>query len=36
MRIVEAIAKTVSVNVDNGTHVRMVFSVPPPSESAAS
>jgi anti-sigma regulatory factor (Ser/Thr protein kinase) len=36
MRIVEAIAETVSVNVDNGTHVRMVFSVPPPDESATS
>jgi anti-sigma regulatory factor (Ser/Thr protein kinase) len=35
LRIVEAIAKTVSVNVDNGTHVHMTFAVPPPSESAS-
>jgi anti-sigma regulatory factor (Ser/Thr protein kinase) len=28
MRIVEAIAQTVVVNIDNGTHVRMIFSVP--------
>jgi anti-sigma regulatory factor (Ser/Thr protein kinase) len=26
LRIVEAIAKTVSVNTDNGTHVRMIFA----------
>jgi anti-sigma regulatory factor (Ser/Thr protein kinase) len=30
MRIVEAIAKTVAINVDNGTHVHMTFVVPPP------
>jgi anti-sigma regulatory factor (Ser/Thr protein kinase) len=29
MRIVEAIAKSVSVNVDNGTHVHMTFAVAP-------
>jgi anti-sigma regulatory factor (Ser/Thr protein kinase) len=28
MRIVEAIARTVTVNVDDGTHVHMIFSVP--------
>jgi anti-sigma regulatory factor (Ser/Thr protein kinase) len=28
MRIVEAIAKAVTINVDNGTHVRMIFNVP--------
>ena len=28
MRIVEAIAETVTVNVEDGTHVRMIFSVP--------
>lgn len=29
MRIVEAIAQAVTINVDNGTHVRMIFNVPP-------
>jgi anti-sigma regulatory factor (Ser/Thr protein kinase) len=28
MRIVEAIAKAVTVDVDNGTHVRMIFTLP--------
>ena len=28
MRIVEAIAQKVVVNTDNGTHVRMIFTVP--------
>jgi anti-sigma regulatory factor (Ser/Thr protein kinase) len=28
MRIVEAIAQAVTINVDNGTHVRMIFNVP--------
>ena len=28
LRIVEAIAQAVTVNVDNGTHVRMIFTVP--------
>lgn len=28
MRIVEAIAQAVTVNVDNGTHIRMIFDVP--------
>jgi anti-sigma regulatory factor (Ser/Thr protein kinase) len=30
MRIVESIAKKVEVNVDNGTHVRMIFAAVPP------
>jgi anti-sigma regulatory factor (Ser/Thr protein kinase) len=29
LRIVEAIADNVVVNTDNGTHVRMIFAVPP-------
>jgi anti-sigma regulatory factor (Ser/Thr protein kinase) len=28
MRIVEAIAQAVTVNVDNGTHIRMIFALP--------
>jgi serine/threonine-protein kinase RsbW len=28
LRIVEAIAQSLTVNVDNGTHVRMIFDVP--------
>jgi anti-sigma regulatory factor (Ser/Thr protein kinase) len=28
MRIVEAIALAVTIDVDNGTHVRMIFNVP--------
>ena len=28
MRIVEAIAETVTVDIDEGTHVRMIFKVP--------
>ena len=28
LRIVEAIAQSVTVTVDNGTHVRMIFNVP--------
>jgi anti-sigma regulatory factor (Ser/Thr protein kinase) len=35
MRIVESIAKTVTVNVDNGTHVRMIFAAVPPTSSEA-
>jgi anti-sigma regulatory factor (Ser/Thr protein kinase) len=29
MRIVQAIAQAVTINVDNGTHVRMIFTLPP-------
>jgi anti-sigma regulatory factor (Ser/Thr protein kinase) len=36
LRIVEAIAKAVTVDVDSGTHVHMIFSVPPKREDAAS
>jgi anti-sigma regulatory factor (Ser/Thr protein kinase) len=36
MRIVEAIAKDVTVNIDNGTHVRMIFAVPPGPEDTTS
>jgi len=35
MRIVEAIAQSVTVNTDNGTHVRMIFAVPPAGNAAA-
>jgi anti-sigma regulatory factor (Ser/Thr protein kinase) len=28
MRIVEAIAQAVTINVDDGTHIRMIFNVP--------
>jgi anti-sigma regulatory factor (Ser/Thr protein kinase) len=35
MRIVEAIAQAVTINVDNGTHVRMIFNVPPNRKDAA-
>ena len=35
MRIVEAIAKAVTVDVDDGTHVHMIFSVPHKREDAA-
>jgi anti-sigma regulatory factor (Ser/Thr protein kinase) len=36
MRIVEAIAQAVTVNVDNGTHIRMIFNVPVIQEDVAS
>jgi anti-sigma regulatory factor (Ser/Thr protein kinase) len=36
MRIVEAIAQAVTINVDNGTHVRMIFNVPHNREDVAS
>ena len=35
MRIVESIAKKVEVNVDNGTHVRMIFAAVPPAADEA-
>jgi anti-sigma regulatory factor (Ser/Thr protein kinase) len=35
MRIVESIAKTVTIDVDNGTHVRMIFEVAPSARESA-
>jgi anti-sigma regulatory factor (Ser/Thr protein kinase) len=34
LRIVQAIAQSVTVNVDNGTHVRMTFNLPPDSSAS--
>lgn len=34
MRIVESIAKAVTIETDNGTHVRMIFAVPPLADKA--
>jgi hypothetical protein len=29
MRIMEALAQAVTINTDNGPHLRMIFSIPP-------
>jgi anti-sigma regulatory factor (Ser/Thr protein kinase) len=35
LRIVEAIAQAVTVNVENGTHVHMIFTLPRPQQQSA-